>query len=121
MSTNDTLIRQALDKIEAARKRRGISIRDAAAKVQNISEGYWRQFMAGGVMQSGIWVPKTPTVEQVLKMAAAVGVAAEVAQDMGVEPPDGVQETVIDRTELEQLRADIAGILERIDQTLRHL
>jgi len=85
-STDDALIRQSIDKIEDARKRRGISVREAASNIRGISEGYWRQFVAGGVKQSGIWVPKTPTPEQLVKMASAVGIGGEVASDLGVEP-----------------------------------
>lgn len=116
MSTDDTLIRQALDKIEATRKRRGISVRDAAGQVQHISEGYWRQFVAGGVKQSGIWVPKIPTPEQLVKMAAAVGIADEIAENLGVAPP---QEAVYDADELRELRDQLNTILDRIEEIQR--
>jgi len=57
-------IRAALEKIEAARRARGISVRAAAEKIPNISESYWRQLIAGGVSQAGIWVPRIPTTDQ---------------------------------------------------------
>lgn len=112
------LIRAAVEKIEGARKARNISVRTAVEKIPNISESYWRQFVAGGLTQSGIWIPRIPSVDQVLKMAAAVGMAAEVASDLGTELPEQ-SEAVIDRSELEQLKTDLIGILERIDRLQR--
>ncbi|HWD83307.1 MAG TPA: hypothetical protein VG497_30615 [Kribbella sp.] len=116
MSTDDTLIRQALDKIEVTRKQRGISVRDAAAQVQHISEGYWRQFVAGGVKQSGIWVPKTPTPEQLVKMAAAVGIGDEIADTLGVAKPEPPS---YDLDELQELRGQLNSILDRIEEIQR--
>lgn len=88
MTPGDTAVRRAIEKVEAARKRRGISVREASGRVHNISEGYWRQFVAGGVKQSGVWVPKTPTPEQVVRMATAVGIGPEIADDLGLESPE---------------------------------
>jgi len=116
MSTDDTPTRRALDKIEDARKRRGMSVREAAGQVQHISEGYWRQFVAGGVKQSGIWVPKVPTPDQLVKMAAAVGIADEIAADLGVTPPES---STYDRDELRELRDQLNSILDRIEEIQR--
>lgn len=116
MSTDDTPIRSALDKIEAARKRRGMSVRDAAGQVQHISEGYWRQFVAGGVKQSGVWVPKTPTPAQLVKMATAVGIGDEIADDLGVAKPEA---SSYDIDELRALRGQLNTILDRIEEIQR--
>jgi hypothetical protein len=113
-------VRAALDKIETTRKARSISVRTAAGKLHSISESYWRQLVAGGVHQNGVWVPRIPTEEQLLKMAAAVGVSSEIARDLGVdESALAPQETVVDRAELEELRAQLESILNRIDKIQR--
>lgn len=115
MSTDDTPTRQALDRIETARRQQGISVREAAGRVRNISEGYWRQFVAGGVKQSGIWVPKIPTPEQLVRMAAAVGIGKEIAAEFGVAtpPPD------YDVDELRELRAQLNAIIDKIEEIQR--
>ncbi len=87
MPSQEELIRQALEKIERARDRQGISIRRAAERAPKISEGYWRQLVAGGTSQSGVWIPRLATVDQVLKMASAVGIADEIATDLGISTP----------------------------------
>lgn len=90
-----------------------MSVREAAGRVRNISEGYWRQFVAGGVKQSGIWVPKTPTPEQLVKMAAVVGIGDEIAAEFGVaKPPPDVDE-------LRELREQLNAIIDRIEEMQR--
>lgn len=111
----DQRIRAALEKIEAARKARGISVRAAAEKIPNISESYWRQFVAGGVSQAGIWIPRIPSLDQLVKMAGAVGVGSEVAQDLGVEEPSAPT-TVMGQSELKEIRAQLQAILERLSR-----
>lgn len=66
------------DVVEPARKAARISLR-AAAERAGMSEGTWRQLVAGGVMQRGTWVPRHPRRDQVLDMAASVQVFEEVA------------------------------------------
>lgn len=112
-------LKAALEKIEAVRKARGISVRTATSRVTNISESYWRQFVAGGVQQNGIWIPRSPNLDQVLKMAGAIGIAAEVAEELNVEvPPE--QPAAISRSELEEMQRIVTEMLEKLNKLLEN-
>ncbi len=120
MPSQEELIRQALEKIERARDRQGISIRRAAERAPKISEGYWRQLVAGGTSQSGVWIPRLATVDQVLKMASAVGIADEIVAHLGDELPEQLRALYARGSDLGQNLNDetLAAVLRSIDNRM---
>lgn len=66
--------------LEQAREARGLSKREAARRA-NISEGRWRQIVAGYQRAGGVEVPANPRAETVINMANAVGVDVRKALD----------------------------------------
>lgn len=78
--------KHAVTLIEGGREDREMSIREAAGRA-GIHESYWRQIVAGGVHQGGVWVARNPTKRTLLAMARAVGVELEVRAAMGEKTP----------------------------------
>lgn len=73
--------------VEKQRKRSRMSLR-AAADRAGISEGTWRQLVAGGLNVAGRWVNRVPRRDQVLDMALAVGCLDEAAEALAATPDE---------------------------------
>lgn len=114
----DQQVQRVLQRIEAERLRRGLSVRRAAARTPRISEGYWRQLVNGGMKQSGVWVPRVATTQQLLWMATAVGLGREIAEELGVKPPEDGSVSV-DRRKLQEFREVLSDALRRLDELER--
>lgn len=67
--------------IEPRRKQQRISLRDASDRA-GMSEATWRQLVAGGVNQSGVWVDRIARRDQLLDMAQAVDCLHKVATEI---------------------------------------
>lgn len=83
-----------------------------------MSEGTWRQLVAGGVMSGGRWITRTPRRDQVLDMALAVDVLEEVASYMKATA-DEVQDTrtrvvIMDPAEEEIMQAKHLKPMEKL-------
>lgn len=82
--------RRIAQEIDAARRRRfpKTSVRSAATQA-GISEGWWRQLVAGEQKRGDASFPVVGSEETYLAMARAVGVEADIAATLGRQvPPD---------------------------------
>lgn len=114
--------------IEPRRKRLRIALR-AAGERAGMSEGSWRQLVAGGVMVNGTWSTREPRRDQALAMAAAVGCLDEAAGLMRATPdevaatkalvviPDPAEEEIMNLRHLKP--AERLALLEHLGR-LRH-
>lgn len=111
--------------VEPRRRAARLSLRTAGERA-GMSEGYWRQLVAKGVMANGTWVERRPRRDQVLAMAAAVDALKEAAAALDATEDEVAatedQVVILDPAEEEIMRmrhlrpAERLALIERLQQ-----